>query len=89
MTSQETICEAISITKKRIKDIPDFEIYQSVLKQLRYLLSIVDKTESDRSRLDKIILGHFAAREFEESDPELSKALKRCQNIAFKLEMET
>ncbi|MBU3069843.1 hypothetical protein KOI40_08420 [Aestuariicella sp. G3-2] len=82
------INEGISLIEKRLKDITDFETYQSSLKQLHYLLSVLDGSEPDKSKLDKIIVGHFAVHEFEESDPELSKALKKCQNIAFKLEME-
>ena len=40
--------------------------------------------EKDRSRLKNIIVGHFAVREFEESDPELAEALNAAQAIAFK-----
>lgn len=88
MKSDEILREAISLVEKRLKDVPSFDIYQSTLKQLQYLLSVVDGTETDKSKLDKIIVGHFAVREFEESDVELSKILKKCQNIAFKLEIE-
>lgn len=49
---------------------------------------MVDGSESDRGKLDKIIIGHFAVREFEKSDPELSNILKKCQKIAFRLSME-
>lgn len=88
MTPTETIKQGIYLTEKRLNDIPDYDIYNSVIKQLDYLLSILDGTEQDKSKLDKIIVGHFAVREFEESDPELAKILKQCQNIAFKLSME-
>ncbi|WP_409425673.1 immunity protein Tsi6 family protein [Pseudoalteromonas sp. RW-H-Ap-1] len=84
----ETIEEGISLTEKRLKNIPDFDIYKSILKQLHYLQMILNGSEPDRSKLEKIILGHFAVREFEESDPEFSEILKKCQNIAFKLSME-
>ena len=83
-----TIKEGISLVKKRLNDIPDFDIYQSILKQLYYLLSVLDGSELDKSKLKQVVLGHFAVREFEESDPELSKILKKCQNIAFKLSMD-
>ncbi|MDN3409219.1 MULTISPECIES: immunity protein Tsi6 family protein [Pseudoalteromonas] len=84
----ETIEEGISLTEKRLKNIPDFDIYKSILKQLHYLQMILNGSEPDRSKLEKIILGHFAVREFEESDLEFSEILKKCQNIAFKLSME-
>lgn len=88
MTSVETIKEAISLTEKRLSDIPDFDIYHSVINQLHYLLSVADGSDKDKSKLDKIIIGHYAVREFEESDHELSSILKKCQNIPFKLDME-
>ncbi|SEA98975.1 immunity protein Tsi6 family protein [Alkalimonas amylolytica] len=88
MTPIEIVRKGISLTEKRLKDIPDFDIYQSIIKQLQYLLSIIDGSELDRSKLDKIIVGHFAVREFEESDPELAEILKNCQSIAFKLSLE-
>lgn len=88
MTPIEIVKKGISLTEKRLNEIPDFDIYQSVIRQLHYLLSIVDGSELDRSKLDKIIVGHFAVREFEESDPELAEILKKCQNIAFKLSLE-
>ncbi|KYL36488.1 MULTISPECIES: immunity protein Tsi6 family protein [unclassified Pseudoalteromonas] len=88
MSRLETIEEGISLTEKRLKNIPDFDIYKSILKQLHYLQMILNGSEPDRSKLEKIILGHFAVREFEESDLEFSEILKKCQNIAFKLSME-
>ena len=88
MSRLETIQEGISLTEKRLKNIPDFDIYKSILKQLHYLQMILNGSEPDRSKLEKIILGHFAVREFEESDLEFSEILKKCQNIAFKLSME-
>lgn len=88
LADEELLNQAISIVNKRLSILPDFEIYQSSLKQLEYILSIVQGVEKDKSLLDKIIIGHFAVREFEETDPELSKILKKCQSIALKLEME-
>ncbi|MDG9670412.1 immunity protein Tsi6 family protein [Hahella sp. CR1] len=89
MNKKETLCKAIAINEERLKQIPDFEIYHSIARQLNYLLTIIDGMEKDKSKLDKIILGHFAVREFEESDPELSHFLKKCQNVAFDLELES
>jgi len=48
------------------------------------LLSVLRGNEKDRSRLKNIIVGHFAVREFEESDPDLAEALNAAQAIAFK-----
>ncbi|WP_096086542.1 immunity protein Tsi6 family protein [Agaribacterium haliotis] len=85
--SIETIKKGLLLTEARVEKMPDFDIYQSILRQLSYLLSVVDGSNPDNSNLGKIIVGHFAVREFEESDPELASILKKCQNIAFKLDM--
>jgi len=87
MNSNEVLLKAISLNEERFRKVPSFDIYTSTLKQIHCLLSIVDGPETDKSKLDKIIVGYFAVREFGESGPELSEVLKKCQNIAFKLEM--
>ena len=88
LTVFENIHYLIRRKDSYLKNIPDFDIYKSILKQLHYLQMILNGSEPDRSKLEKIILGHFAVREFEESDLEFSEILKKCQNIAFKLSME-
>jgi hypothetical protein len=49
---------------------------------LIYLKELAEDKELDLSKLDKIVIGYYAAHEYEETDPEYSKALKTCQNIA-------
>lgn len=82
MTKIETVKKANAILEKRIHKFPEFAIYRSVEKQLAYLLNVLNGQEKDLTKLDKIIVGLYAVREFEESDPELSDVLIDCQNIA-------
>jgi hypothetical protein len=49
---------------------------------LQYLLSVLNGIDKDHSQLKTTIVGYFAVREFEESDPELASALKAAQFIA-------
>lgn len=69
---------------ERISMAPDFAIFHSILNQLHYLAAVVANRE-DLSKLSKIVVGHYAVREFEETDPEYARALKDCQNIAYLL----
>ncbi len=85
MTAVDTIESALEITRKRLIVALTFELFISAETQLTYLLSLLTRQESDRSRLKNIIVGHFAVREFEESDPELAAALLAAQNIASKM----
>jgi hypothetical protein len=83
MNNIEVVENAIALVKVRMQAIPEFDLYKSILSQLEYLLSVLTGIQPDRSRLVKIIVGHYAVHEFEETDPELSKALKKCQKIVF------
>lgn len=84
MTAVETVEKALALANIRLRAAPGFEIFSSVVAQLEYLLSVLRGNEKDRSRLKNIIVGHFAVREFEESDPDLAEALNAAQAIAFK-----
>lgn len=84
MTAVETVENALVLANIRLRAAPGFEIFSSAVAQLEYLLSVLRGNEKDRSRLKNIIVGHFAVREFEESDPDLAEALNAAQAIAFK-----
>ena len=84
MTAIETVEKALVLAKIRLRAAPRFEIFSSAVAQLEYLLSVLRGNEKDRSRLKNIIVGHFAVRECEESDPDLAEALNAAQAIAFK-----
>lgn len=82
MSALDLIKEAIAETDERLKITPDYLILVGIKNQLIYLLNVLEGIESNRSMLSKIILGIYAIREFEESDPYYSKLLQRCQNEA-------
>jgi predicted nucleic acid-binding protein len=83
MTAIETVEKALTLAHARLSEAPGFQIFASTVTQLEYLLSVLRGDEKDRSRLKSIIVGHFAVREFAESDPELAEALNAAQSIAF------
>ncbi|WP_370292084.1 immunity protein Tsi6 family protein [Thalassolituus sp.] len=75
--------EALRLIDERISTLPSFELYKTIKKQLEYLLSVLDGSCDDANNLEKIVVGHYAVHEFEETDPELSNLLKKCQKIVF------
>jgi hypothetical protein len=77
MTTIETVEKALALARIRQSMAPTFEIFTSIVAQLEYLLAVLKGDESDRSRLKTIIVGHFAVREFEKSDPE--RCICRCR----------
>jgi len=85
VTAQETINKALKLARERLKAAPTFDIYQSIVAQLEYLEGLLNGGETDRSKLKKIIVGHYGVREFEESDPKFADALTEAQAIASKM----
>lgn len=86
MTAMDEIENALTLARTRLNEAPGFQLFISIVAQLEYLLSVVNGKEKDRSRVKDIIVGHFAVREFEESDPQFSQALKAAQFIAYNIE---
>jgi hypothetical protein len=76
---------ALDIARARLMEVPSFPLYSSIVAQLEYLSAVVNGREKDRSRLKEIVIGHYGAHEFEESDPEFAQALKDAQLIASKM----
>mgnify|MGYP000470490308 CR=1 FL=1 len=86
ITDIETLEQSLAIARARLLAVPTFNIYASSILQLEYLLAVLRGVETDRSRLKDIIVGQFAMREFEASDPELAEALFAASYIAHKTE---
>jgi hypothetical protein len=82
MTAIGTVEKALALAHVRLNEAPEFQVFASTVAQLEYLLSVLRGEEKDRSHLKNIIVGHFAVREFSESDPDLADALSAAQNIA-------
>jgi Tsi6 len=81
----ETINIALSLAQDRRNSAPTFELFTSIVKQLEYIERILNGEEKDKSQMKKIIIGHYAVREFEDSDPEFANALIAAQAIASKI----
>lgn len=75
MTAIDTINKALAHSVKLSVDYPNFQPLESVKAQLEYLKSILNGDVDDRSRLKEIILGIYAAREFEVRDMEFANNL--------------
>lgn len=76
---------ALNVARKRMAEFPSFPIYPSIVLQLEYVVAVLAGTELDRGKLKHIIVGHYGAREFEESDPEFARVLKDVQLIVTKM----
>ena len=69
------IDEAIAITRLREASCPAFPLYASALIQLDFIRNILLGIEKDKSRLHKLTIGAWVAKEFEATDAELADAL--------------
>ncbi|ASG19548.1 immunity protein Tsi6 family protein [Nitrospirillum viridazoti] len=82
-TSIQVSERALALAEARLAAAPEFSTYASLVAQLRYVLMALKGGE--RARLKEIIVGHYAVREFAESDPELAEALMAAQAIATRM----
>jgi len=81
----EIVDRALVVANQRLAAVPDFQLFASIVAQLSYVRAVLSGAESDRSRLKAVIVGHYAVREFSESDPEFAAVLMPVQNIASKM----
>ncbi|HEX8587719.1 immunity protein Tsi6 family protein [Pseudomonas sp.] len=79
------IDEAIAITRLREASCPAFPLYASSLIQLDFIRNILLGVEKDKSRLHKLTIGAWAAKEFEDTDPELARALGTAYYIGIQI----
>jgi hypothetical protein len=85
MNPVETVNYAFAIAQQRSRENPSVEMFASILRQLEYMSRVLTGEDPDRSRMKDIVVGHYAARELDGSDPELAEALYRVQVIASKM----
>lgn len=85
MNAIDEVTAALVLAKMREKEAPGLEILTSTVHQLEYLLAVVTGEDNDKSRVKEVIVGHYAVREFEESDPQLARALKAAQFVASRI----
>jgi hypothetical protein len=85
MNPLETVNSALAIARERLSAAPSVEMFRSIVTQLEYMTKVLSGEDSDRSKMKNIIVGHYAARELEGSDPDLAEALYSVQAIASKM----
>lgn len=74
--------KAKKIIEIRKREIPGHEPYLEISAQLDYVEKVITGEEKDKSKLHKLTLGAYAAKEYEQTDGELSTALKEVYYIA-------
>lgn len=79
MNATDLFRSALVETEERLKIFPNFQLLISIKNQLIYLIKLMDGAETDRAMLSTIIIGHYAVREFEDSDPSYAGLLQKCQ----------
>ncbi|HCE5853857.1 immunity protein Tsi6 family protein [Pseudomonas aeruginosa] len=67
---------ALALVAERLARHPQCGMLLSVEKQLLYLKAVLLDRSLDRSALHRLSFGSIAVKEFDETDPELSRALK-------------
>ena len=75
MNPVAVIEKAVEQSDRLTVDYPNFQPLESVKAQLAYLKGILDGSIDDRSRLNEIIIGIYAAKEFEERDMDFANTL--------------
>ena len=66
---------ALALVAERLARHPQCGMLLSVEKQLLYLKAVLLDRSLDRSALHRLSFGGIAGKEFEETDPELARAL--------------
>ncbi len=76
-----TLKTALASCEDHHRTMPDCQPLQSIKAQLTYLLELAEGRSTDRSRLDGIIVGLYAAREFESRDMSFANLLYEVEEI--------
>ncbi|BCA29057.1 hypothetical protein A7D27_26525 [Pseudomonas sp. 1D4] len=82
MTPVEYIDRALALVIQRAAALPGQEVLVSAERQLRYVRAVLLDKGLDRSMLHQITLGSIAVKEFDETDPDLARALKDAHYVA-------
>lgn len=76
------IDRALTLVAQRAANHPGYEVFLSLDKQLQYVRAVLLDRSLDRSMLHQISIGSIAVKEFDETDPELARALKDAHYVA-------
>ncbi|WP_047217277.1 MULTISPECIES: immunity protein Tsi6 family protein [Delftia] len=82
MTPLEYIDCALALVAQRALALPGHDVFQHLTQQLQYVRAVLLDRGLDRSRLHQITIGSVAVKEFDETDPELARALKDAHHVA-------
>lgn len=82
MTPLEYIDRALALVAQRALALPGHDVFQHLAHQLQYVRAVLLDRGLDRSRLHQITIGSVAVKEFDETDPELARALKHAHYVA-------
>lgn len=82
MTPLEYIDRALALVAQRALALPGHDVLQHLAQQLQYVRAVLLGRGLDRSRLHQITIGSVAVKEFDETDPELARALKDAHYVA-------
>jgi hypothetical protein len=76
------IDEGLRVVDERLAISPDARIYGSLKAQLTYIRQVVHhERPRDAADDDRLLLGRYAAREFETSDPDFADVLSKVQDL--------
>jgi len=82
LTPLEYIDRALALVAQRALALPGHDVFQHLAQQLQYVRAVLLDRGLDRSRLHQITIGSMAVKEFDETDPELARALKDAHYVA-------
>lgn len=85
MTPLEYIDRALALVAQRALALPGHDVFQHLTQQLQYVRAVLLDRGLDRSRLHQITIGSMAVKEFDETDPELARALKDAHHVAVQI----
>ena len=76
------VVQGLALVELRLSKDAGTGLYGSIRNQLRWIEGALASTEPpDPERLDALLLGHYAARELENTDPELADVLFAVQYL--------
>jgi hypothetical protein len=83
----QTLMSALSQCNHKLVTNSQFQPLISIRAQLEYLIALIQGRITDRPKLDKIIIGIYAAREFESIDMDFANLLYEVEGVVTKLKV--
>jgi hypothetical protein len=72
---------ALASCEAHLRTMPNLQPLQSIQAQLTYLIDLTEGRITDRSQLDEIIIGVYAARDFETRDMDFANLLYEVEEV--------